>query len=167
MSLLDFLTAEWRDPEPIAWSIEIADSAQFTAETVIGTVSFHANAGCTYRLKWRPLLRSTVPDDIMQVTIREDTAAGTERAAARVKGPRYRRWDPPPGPCAVEIAYQYTAAESGPKTFVATAHRVHGTGDLWRLAADYGDIEQRFRVLHMDWHEPLAAEHDSTHKEGA
>lgn len=144
------------DDSIISYTDYPTDSSRFTvAETQIGEVAFPAVAGGTYVVRWTPLLQSSVPDDVIQVTLREDSAAGAVRAAVRAAGWPYRRWETsipsPGGPLKMSIAYQLVATVTGPMTFVATAHRVRGTGSIWRTPCVGGAHgEHRFRV-HLLW----------------
>ena len=120
-------------PEPtptrIATSLETADSAGFTAETVIGTVTGDLVTGRTYRVQANAQVSSTVLNDTALVRLREDSIAGT---IIGLNTGDIHTTGNIPTVCAIEA--EYVAVADGSKTFVVTAQRLTGTGSIRREA---------------------------------
>jgi hypothetical protein len=115
----------------VATTYDDTDSAVFTTTTtVISTVVAPLISGRTYRVKIVTHLGSTVGGDTANLGLREDSVSGTEMqgnanipmttSAAGVY-------------CVAEA--DYTAVATGNKTFVATASRAAGTGNIRREGA--------------------------------
>jgi hypothetical protein len=106
-------------------------SAGFTAETVIDSVTPNLITGLTYDIKWNGVVQSTVADGIARMRIREDSLSGTQlqlrqQSTAIAASQSF----PVSG-----LETEYTAVETGPKTFVVTGIRQTGTGTLSCFAA--------------------------------
>lgn len=117
----------------VGTQVEDTDGATFTTATVaFATCVAQLIAGRTYRIKFVTHigLAAATTGDTANITIREDSAAGTElQGQANI----------PLGTSAAgnyaQIETDYTALATGPKTFVGTGQRAGGTGTLRREAA--------------------------------
>jgi hypothetical protein len=113
--------------ERIATNIVTADSAAFTAETVVMTIVAPLVIGRTYAIWAFPRLASTIDNDDVLARIREDSVSGTElqvdlqELTADNQSGVGQTYD---------IYAQYTAVATGSKTFVVTAQRNAGTGSV-------------------------------------
>ncbi|MEV0156870.1 hypothetical protein AB0H57_24505 [Micromonospora sp. NPDC050686] len=115
----------------IATATHDTDSGTFTtAETVIASVTATLKAGRTYRVRWVTRIGTSVANDIATPRIREDNVSGAERTVDFL---------PLPNAGTVGnlfiVETEYTAAADGAKTFVGTAQRASGTGNLYREAS--------------------------------
>lgn len=132
-------------PEPtptrIGTGVETADSATFTAETVIGTVTGDLVLGRTYLLRANAQLGSTVINDTVLTRIREDNIAGTLIYANT--GQVYTTANVP---VLVMNETHFTAVATGSKTFVVTAQRLTGTGNIRREATPDPGWPQYFYI---------------------
>lgn len=140
------------DPLIIAYSEETTPSKAFSDETQIGSITFECEAGQEYLLDTPPVLQADRYEDIVQVTLREDSAGGQECNALRLAAPVVRPQEIGVGsgwPFKATWYYRYEATENGPKTFVVTAHRVSGKGTLWRASSLSYGLTQRFTVRRM------------------
>lgn len=124
-------------PEPtptrIATSIETADSAGFTAETQIGSVTGDLVAGRTYRVRSNAQVGSTVVNDTALVRLREDTISGTLMG---LNTGDIHTTGNIPTICFMEA--EYTPAADETKTFIVSAQRLSGTGNIRREAVSPG-----------------------------
>jgi hypothetical protein len=106
-----------------------ATSASFTAETVVDSVTATLVNGRRYRITWMGKIQSTVADGYARCRIREDSILGTQRQSGQL-----------PTNVAANQSFElamtarYTATASGNKTFVFTAQRQAGTGNLSSFA---------------------------------
>lgn len=111
-------------------STETSDSGTFTSETQIGAVTFTEISGYVYLIECGVQLASATVTDIVQGTLRENSSAGTERHSGRFPA----QTSDQARPIVISLAYLYTAAATGSKTFVATGQRVSGGGNVKREA---------------------------------
>ena len=108
----------------VAGTKRVADVSTFTAETICDTVTAILTSGQTYGIFWYAQIQSTVAGDAAGIKIREDSVAGTQMVSQRIE-----LADSGAGYPVAQYA-EYTAASSGSKTFVGTAVRSVGTGNL-------------------------------------
>jgi hypothetical protein len=114
----------------IATSTRTASVGTFTAETVIDTLVAPLITGKTYMLTWYGRLFKDVADGIARFRIREDSISGTVLAISQLYTTVTINQSFP-----TIIKVQYTAVATGDKTFVTTANRQTGTGNLTAQAA--------------------------------
>jgi len=108
----------------IATTTRTTNTATFTAETSINTVTAALENGKTYAVTWKTNGSSTVAGDRARFRIREDTVGGTQLDLAHVT------CDAATVDYPVILYYEYTAVATGNKTFVGTCVRQAGTGNL-------------------------------------
>lgn len=110
--------------ERIATAIATADSANFTAETQLMSVTAALVTGRIYRVKVHSRVNSSVSGDRIITRIREDSISGTEIQSTNVpinaNGPANGYQD--------NLEAEFTAVSTGNKTFSYTGERV-GTGN--------------------------------------
>ncbi|SCF22543.1 hypothetical protein [Micromonospora mirobrigensis] len=115
--------------ERIATTYLDTDSATFTAETVIATVSAPLVTGRTYRVRLITRIGTSVAGDVATPRLREDSLTGAERTVDYL---------PLPNSGTVgnlfQVEFEYTATATATKTFVATCLR-SGTGNAYREAS--------------------------------
>jgi hypothetical protein len=101
-----------------------SNTATFTAETLVDSVTANLVAGATYRITWAFSAVSTVAGDLVRVRLREDNLTGTIRELGGVyishSGQKILG----------RIEGEYTAVATGSKTFVGTSMRFAGTGNI-------------------------------------
>lgn len=128
-------------PSRVATAFETADSAGFTADTAIGTITADLVTGRTYKVACNAQVGSTVVNDTVIVRLREDSIAGT---LIGVNTGDIHTTGNIPTVCAVEA--QYIALADGAKTFVVSAGRLTGTGSIRREATPDPGWPQLFYV---------------------
>jgi hypothetical protein len=105
-------------------NIRTSNTATFTAETLVDSVTANLVAGATYRITWAFSAVSTVATDLVRVRLREDNVTGTVRSLGGVyishSGQKILG----------RIEGEFTAASTGAKTFVGTSMRFAGTGNI-------------------------------------
>ncbi|MFY1658582.1 hypothetical protein [Micromonospora sp. WMMD1274] len=113
-------------------TVRTSDSAAFTGETVIDSVTVPVVSGRTYKIRWTVAWGSTVAGDSVFSRIRVDDLAGAQLQIMRVSvvatGGAGTRWDG-------TVEGEYTAVSTGNKTFVGTGARATGTGNISAKAA--------------------------------
>lgn len=112
----------------VATSLETTDSSTFTSETQIGSITADLIQGVRYWVRCKPKLRSTVAGDQIRTTLYEDSSSGTllcsdDKINASTSGSR---------PMLFDLESLYIATTTASKTFVVTAHRVSGSGNVLR-----------------------------------
>ena len=110
--------------ERIATQVDTADTATFTAETVVSTVTAALVTGRTYRLRFVANFQSSVAADTVNVRLREDNLTGTTLQGRRADSAIATAGFGFSG----DVEVEYTAVATGNKTFVATGDRSTGTG---------------------------------------
>lgn len=112
----------------IATEVQTADSAGFTAETVVMSVTALLEIGRTYRVKFHGRFGGSTGDTLGGL-LREDGLAGTEMSG-QVDAVQ-------PGVAGGVFGFEaeFTAVSTGNKTFVVTGRRVSGTAGDMRLEA--------------------------------
>lgn len=119
--------------ERIATSIETTDSATFTAETQVMSITVPLVTGRTYRVRVIAGFISTSSEDQVIVRIREDNTSGTVLNRDYVfiaTGTTNRNFK-------AVIEAEFTAASTANKTFVITGERaVGGAGDCMLETAE-------------------------------
>lgn len=103
-----------------------ADSATFTAETLIDSVTASLISGRRYRVRWVVSMQSSVNNDTMNARIREDDLVGNQLVVRRELSSINTAGSGPD--CSLET--EFTAAATGDKTFVGTGARSAGTGNI-------------------------------------
>lgn len=127
MSSAGFQLVAGRIPgERIATEVLTSASSTFTAETQIHTVTAALVSGRTYSVTMITGILSTVAGDNVDTRIREDNTSGTILQQVRKDLLATNITE-----CIVLYA-EYTAVATGNKTFVGTAARQAGTGNLSR-----------------------------------
>lgn len=114
----------------IATTTRTDNSAVFTAETVLDTVTASLISGKTYKIVYYNRLFKSVADGIARFRIREDDIVGTELAITQLYTATVINQS---FPTYMEVLY--TATVTGDKTFVGTGSRQTGTGNLTAQAA--------------------------------
>lgn len=127
----------------IATAVETTDSGTFTAETEIGSITATLVTGRTYQVLCNAQVSSSVANDTVLIRLREDTVAGT--TIALNTGDVHTTGNIPTI-CSVEA--EYVALVDGDKTFVVSAQRLTGTGNIRREAAPIA-AEQLFYVNYL------------------
>lgn len=102
----------------------------FTAETQLDSVTASLVSGYTYRVVSAVAVQSSVADGYVRGRIREDTSAGTQIQSRQVPSTIAANQSQP-----LNMEVFYTAVATGSKTFVATAIRQAGTGNITATAA--------------------------------
>lgn len=115
--------------ERITTATETADSSTFTSETQIGSITAPLVSGRTYRVRCNASVGSSVNADTVLVRIREDNTSGTQIHLNT--GAIYTTGNIPR---VIPLEAEYTAVSTGNKTFVVTAQRLSGTGNIRREA---------------------------------
>lgn len=110
----------------IATTTATTDSATFTAETVIDTVTAALITGKTYRVRWIASMQSDVSGDSMNSRIRGDNLAGTQLIVRRESSFTNAAGSGPD----MSLEAEFTAVATGDKTFVGTGARSQGTGNI-------------------------------------
>jgi hypothetical protein len=111
------------------WAQETSDSSTFTTtETVVGTVTASVISSVVYLLQCDLKIGTTVADDLVSIKLREDNVSGTQIQGSSDIIPRSGSNNSATFP----LRARWTASSTGSKTFVATAQRVGGTGNLSR-----------------------------------
>lgn len=117
-------------PKRVATTTRVASVGPFTAETELDAVTATLVKGKTYRIVWYGRLFSSVADGIARFRIREDSTSGTVLAITQLfTGTTLNQSFP------VYIEVEYTSTNTEEKTFVTTAIRQAGTGNLTAQAA--------------------------------
>lgn len=114
----------------IGRALEDTDSASFTAETAIATLTVPLVSGRLYWIRLVTRLGTDVTGTTATVRVREDSVAGNELIGdimpwGMSSSNAGNLWI---------VEGEYTAAATGTKTFVATAARAAGTGVVRREA---------------------------------
>jgi len=117
-------TANYASTRRIATTVRTTNSASFTSETLINSVTASLVSGKTYRVKWMVDVASTVAGDLARVRLRQDSVAGTEMQLVN------RLLHGTTTDYQAVLEAEYTAGSTGNKTFVGTVTRQFGTGNL-------------------------------------
>lgn len=111
--------------ERIATSVRTSTVGTFTTtETIVDTITVPLVSGRTYGIFSQADAQSSVANDQVIYSLREDDAAGTRIAVTRLTCLGTNA--PFPG----RLYGEYTAVASGDKTFVVTMVRTVGTGNI-------------------------------------
>lgn len=102
-----------------------ANSAAFTAITVVNTLVVNLVAGRTYGLSFSCRLSSSVANDACLVRIKPNGTGGTDLNVTQTNIPTTSAsgWD-------TELYGEFTASSTGSQTFVSTCERSIGTGNI-------------------------------------
>jgi len=106
-----------------------SDSSTFTtSETDIGTITVSLISGVVYEVECEAHVSSSTAGDTVTCRIRQDNTTGTEIqvVSANTVSTTGNR------PVAVPLRALYTAGATGSKTFVVTAVRQNGAGNVFR-----------------------------------
>jgi hypothetical protein len=108
----------------LATTIRTTNSAGFTSETVINTVTASLVSGATYRITWDMCVSSTILNDRARMRLREDNISGNQLQL------RHVTCDAATVDFPAVVQAEFTAVSTGSKTFAGTAIRQAGTGTL-------------------------------------
>jgi hypothetical protein len=116
--------------ERIETQVRTSDSSGVTTtETAVDTVTAAVVAGRVYRIRYVMRVNSDAANDDYRVTIREDSASGTQLMLVNLDIPILFR-----EPQTV-LEAEYTADATEDKTFVGTIDRIAGSGTLIAVAS--------------------------------
>lgn len=108
--------------EPV---IRSANGTDFTTtEVVLDTIVVPVVTGRRYKVVWDGGFSCTVASQIIRCRLREDSVTGTDIQLRQCFPPVVNQVAP------VRLEQFYTAVSTGNKTFVATAHRLGGSGTV-------------------------------------
>lgn len=109
--------------ERIATTIITSDSATFTTEASVGSVTASLVDGRVYRVRAMTKWESTANDDRINIRLREDSATGTimQSDNVRIQVVSNLGWG-------ATLEVEYTAVASADKTFHLTGEFQAGTG---------------------------------------
>jgi hypothetical protein len=115
----------------VGTGFEDTDSSTFTTSaTVIASATAQLVSGRTYHVKVITHLGSSVAADTATLSLKEDSVSGTE-----IQGATGLVLTTSAAGGYFQIETDFTAVATGSKTFVATALRASGSGNLRREAA--------------------------------
>jgi hypothetical protein len=112
-------------------SLRTVGSGTFTtSETILDTVTVDVVAGRSYKIIWDTQLQSSVADGYARARIRETNVSGT---VVQLRNHPTNLTASQSFPIRMEASW--TATSTGSMTFVATAVRMTGTGNLSSFAS--------------------------------
>ncbi len=119
--------------ERIATTSRTADVTPITTEQIVDSVTAALVNTRVYKVRWTGHAYSTVKDGRVMIRIREDNLVG----ASRQQGIIYTSVLEANQEGPLDVEFEYTAAASANKTFVATAQQVTGTGTVHVYATSF------------------------------
>lgn len=117
----------------IATEATTSDSAGFTAETEVMSVTASLVSGRRYAVVAEIAFTSTNSGDRVVGRVREDSSTGGIRQLRNIP---IITTSTIGYPC--RLYFEHTATATGDKTFVATGHRIAGSGDARLVASSTG-----------------------------